>query len=135
MLDYFVCCMSSFFTFVIFVIAELSQSLAATEALSMQSFWWRASFCNLAGQNSAAMTMWWMTGFSHDFHSGYTTKCRDRITPRYQLISRYTILVLDIGNISIELCEYRVLCLHALKQVRALCLQRRRLTSRINDTR
>jgi hypothetical protein len=49
-----------------------------------------------------------MTGFSHDFHSGYTTKCRDRITPRDQLISRYTILVLDIGNISIELCEYRV---------------------------
>lgn len=33
----------------------------------------------------------------------------------------YTILVLDIGNISIELCEYRVLCLHALKQV-MLCI-------------
>ena len=31
--------------------------------------------------------------------------------------ARYSILVLEIGNISIELSEYRVLCLHAFKQV------------------
>ena len=33
----------------------------------------------------------------------------------------YSILVLEIGNISIELSEYRVLCLHAFKQV-MLCI-------------
>eukprot|EP00435_Cladocopium_sp_Y103_P008437 s1267_g2.t1 len=33
----------------------------------------------------------------------------------------YAIIVADIANISIELCEFKVLCTHALKQV-VLCI-------------